>query len=197
MTYRDDFEDPALSGGPADAATQLLGDDALQAGGLAPVRAWVRTGSSANAVRVAKSRQKRKLAGVSQLNVLVPDGGRKVVTNLAKHLAAGGNLAAWAAGHLPPSQELTAARAELEDLRARLAAQPPTTPDLSAQLAETQTQLEALRAAMSAAKPSKSASPEIIQQRKSDWERGKKVRLCRGWRRHLARIAGWLDEPQR
>lgn len=70
-------------------ADAVLSDEALAAGGLVPVAAFMRTRSSANASRLKKSRAKAADAGLRQLNVVVPVAAHAAVKALAKELQAG------------------------------------------------------------------------------------------------------------
>ncbi|MCE4558256.1 hypothetical protein [Pelomonas cellulosilytica] len=76
---------------PIDAAA-VLPDEALAAGGLVPVAAFMRTRSSANASRLKKSRPKADVAGLLQLNVVVPVPGHAAIKAMARELQAGAAL---------------------------------------------------------------------------------------------------------
>lgn len=59
--------------GPPIEAEKVLSDDQLGDGGLIPVRAWMRTKPSANALRQARKKEKAEIeAGKRQLNVVAP-----------------------------------------------------------------------------------------------------------------------------
>lgn len=85
-TYIDDVPES-----PIDDAS-VLSDEALTAGGLVPVTAFVRTRSSANASRLKKSRAKAADAGLRQLNVVVPVAAHAAVKAMARELQAGAAL---------------------------------------------------------------------------------------------------------
>lgn len=70
----------------------ILSDDALSAGGLVRVNAFMRTKSSANAARVKKSRAKATENGVGQLNVVVPLAAHAALKAIAKDLQDGAEL---------------------------------------------------------------------------------------------------------
>lgn len=70
-----------------DGAT--LSDEALSAGGLAKVYAFVRKEYGPNAVRSERARQKATQAGSGQLNVVVPLAAHRVVKAMAKELQKG------------------------------------------------------------------------------------------------------------
>jgi len=72
----------------------VLTDDQLQAGGLRPVKAFVRTRVSRNAMRVKKHREKAAQEGLEQVNVVAPPDAREVVKLIAKRTAAGEPLEA-------------------------------------------------------------------------------------------------------
>jgi hypothetical protein len=59
--------------GPPIEIENVLTDENLNAGGLVPVSAWMRTKSSANALRQAKKKEKAEtLEGKKQLNLIAP-----------------------------------------------------------------------------------------------------------------------------
>lgn len=73
-----------------------LSDEALSAGGLARVYAFVRkeesANISANAERAKRARQKAAVAGAGQLNVVVPLAAHRVIKTMAKALQTGDSL---------------------------------------------------------------------------------------------------------
>lgn len=72
-------------------ADQVLDDEALHRGGLRPVRAWMRTKASGNALRQHRKREKAEDQGRRQLNVVLPsdEPTREVVKALAERLTDG------------------------------------------------------------------------------------------------------------
>lgn len=77
--------------GPPIDADSVLSDEQLGAGGLLPVRAWMRTKPSANALRQHRKREKAEDAGLRQLNVVLPadEPTREAVKALAERLTGG------------------------------------------------------------------------------------------------------------
>jgi hypothetical protein len=69
----------------------LLDDDALKRGGLAPVRAFVRTRQSTTGQRSARHRERQEANGRRQLNLTIPaeDGARAAMKELARAMSAG------------------------------------------------------------------------------------------------------------
>lgn len=70
-----------------------LSEEALASGGLVKVNAYVRTRSSANALRVKKSRQRAASDGLRQLNVVVPVEAHAAIKAFAKGLQRGNSVA--------------------------------------------------------------------------------------------------------
>jgi len=84
------FDDvPESPSATATTAAAVLSDEALAAGGLVPVTAFMRTRSSANATRLKKSRAKADAAGLRQLNVVLPVAAHAAVKAMARELQAG------------------------------------------------------------------------------------------------------------
>jgi len=73
---------------------RALSDEQLIDGGLAPVRAFVRTKQGKAAARQKRYKEKKVATGVRQLNVQVPDGDRDSVKRISEVLRAGGWRAA-------------------------------------------------------------------------------------------------------
>jgi len=59
--------------GPPVAESDVLSDEKLFQGGLVPVRAFMRSNGSANALRQARKREEKAKDGLRQLNIVVPD----------------------------------------------------------------------------------------------------------------------------
>lgn len=70
-----------------------LSEAALASGGLVKVSAYLRTRSSANALRVQKSRQRAASDGLRQLNVVVPVEAHAAIKAFAKGLQGGSSIA--------------------------------------------------------------------------------------------------------
>lgn len=88
---------------PADPE-KSLSDSELAAGGLVPVKAFMRTKASANALRVQKHREKKEAEGVKQINVQASEEARQVIKAIADRTKAGealGDVLATLAGTLP------------------------------------------------------------------------------------------------
>lgn len=76
----------------ATAPAVMLDDDALRSAGMVPVRAWVRSSASANALRVAKAKARAEAErNVRQLNVTAPtdDASRDALKAVARALCEG------------------------------------------------------------------------------------------------------------
>ena len=81
----------AVEGLPIESEKVLV-DEQLVAGGLVPVRAWMRTKPSANALRQAKKRENvETVQGKKQLNLVVPgdDASREALKAAAAALSDG------------------------------------------------------------------------------------------------------------
>jgi hypothetical protein len=61
------------SAAPAIDAADVFDDETLRRGGLVPVRAFVRSKASANAIRQQRKRDKQRAAGLAPLSVAVPN----------------------------------------------------------------------------------------------------------------------------
>lgn len=72
----------------------VLSDDQLSAVGLRPIRAFVRSDASKNALRVKKHREKAAAEGLGQVNVVAPDEAKAALKAIAKRTAAGEPLQA-------------------------------------------------------------------------------------------------------
>lgn len=64
----DRLEDATADQSVADEA-RVLDDEQLEAGGMRPIRSWVRTRASSNALRQRRKRQRDEQGGVKQVNV--------------------------------------------------------------------------------------------------------------------------------
>lgn len=78
----DRLEDAQSDQAAADEA-RCLDDQQLEAGGMRPIRAWVRTHTSGNALRQRRKRERDRSAGVSQLNVPAREEDHEVLRHLA------------------------------------------------------------------------------------------------------------------
>lgn len=72
LPIAEDHADPALEGEPI-AANDALTDEQLAAGGMVPVKAYMRTSKSNDALRQKKKRKKKEAMGLKQTGVIVPD----------------------------------------------------------------------------------------------------------------------------
>lgn len=70
----------------------VLTDDALAAGGLVKVNAFMRTKSSAGALRVQKHRDKMEAEGVKQINVQASEEARQAIKTIAARTGEGEKL---------------------------------------------------------------------------------------------------------
>lgn len=111
----DHLED-ARKGQPIDAE-QALSDEALEAGGLAPVKAWVRTRQSANAVRTQRHKEKLAAAGVRQLNLQAPEALHEALKEMAQAAREGRD---WRAPALSDEARRVVEVMERGGVRARL-----------------------------------------------------------------------------
>jgi len=71
---------------------KVLTDDALAAGGLVKVNAFMRTKSSAGALRVQKHRDKKEADGIKQINVEANEEARQAIKAIADRTKAGETL---------------------------------------------------------------------------------------------------------
>lgn len=71
---------------------KVLTDDALAAGGLVKVNAFMRTKSSAGALRVQKHRDKKEAEGVKQINVQASEEARQAIKTIAARTGEGEKL---------------------------------------------------------------------------------------------------------
>lgn len=67
---------------PIDVEAALT-DAELEAGGLEPIRGWVRRPSTKNALRVRRHKEKRASDGVRQVNLMAPEGAHGALRALA------------------------------------------------------------------------------------------------------------------
>jgi hypothetical protein len=70
-------------------ADRVISDDELRAGGLAPVRAYVRTKAGKSAERQKRYRDKQESEGFKQTNVQVPEEHQETIRELARKLREG------------------------------------------------------------------------------------------------------------
>lgn len=75
-------------------ADKVLTEDDLLAGGLAPVRAYVRTRAGKAATRQQRHREKLENEGVRQVNIVAPAEAHPVIRALAERLRQGEDLQA-------------------------------------------------------------------------------------------------------
>jgi len=68
---------------------RVLSDDELQAGGLQPVKAYVRTKASKAADRQKRWRDKKATEGLKQTNVQVPEEHQETIKEIARRLREG------------------------------------------------------------------------------------------------------------
>ena len=73
-------------------ADKVLTEDDLLAGGLAPVRAYVRTRAGKAATRQQRHREKLEKEGVKQVNIVAPAEAHPVIKALAERLRQGEDL---------------------------------------------------------------------------------------------------------
>jgi len=73
-------------------ADKVLTEDDLLAGGLAPVRAYVRTRAGKAATRQQRHREKLENEGVKQVNIVAPAEAHPVIKALAERLRQGEDL---------------------------------------------------------------------------------------------------------
>lgn len=81
-TLFDRIEDATADQAVADEE-KCLDDGQLEAGGMRPVRAWVRTRASANALRQRRKRERDEQVGVRQCNVQAAEEHHQVLRDLA------------------------------------------------------------------------------------------------------------------
>jgi len=92
MNGFDDFDRfiGAVPDGESDVVPGVaLTDEALAAGSLVKLDAFIRSPVSAAALRVQKHREKKESQGVKQLNVQVTDDARQVIKVIAARTSAG------------------------------------------------------------------------------------------------------------
>lgn len=75
-------------------ADKVLTEDDLLAGGLAPVRAYVRTRAGKAATRQQRHREKLENEGVKQVNIVAPAEAHPVIKALAERLRQGEDVQA-------------------------------------------------------------------------------------------------------
>lgn len=68
---------------------RVLSDDELLAGGLQPVKAYVRTRAGKAAERQQRYREKKEAEGFKQTNVQVPDEHQETIREIARRLREG------------------------------------------------------------------------------------------------------------
>jgi uroporphyrinogen-III synthase len=71
---------------------KALTDEQLHEAGLAKVEAFIRTKSSAAAIRKARQRQKEKAEGLKQVNVTAPQDVKPILQLIAKECSEGKKL---------------------------------------------------------------------------------------------------------
>ena len=86
-----DFLEDATGRSVIDADKALTEEDLL-AGGLAPVRAYVRTRAGRAATRQQRHREKLESGGVKQVNLMAPVEAHPVIRALAERLRQGEDL---------------------------------------------------------------------------------------------------------
>lgn len=96
-THIEDAENDQAMADPA----KTLTDEQLEDGGLRPVRAFVRTRASKNALRVAKSKELKAEQGIKQVNVQAPEQVHTALKEIARRTTAGESLAAAIAQAVP------------------------------------------------------------------------------------------------
>lgn len=84
IPLHDFVEDVTAGGASAIDADRALTDADLTAGGLVPIRAYVRTRASKNAARCAQARQRRAEDGIGQINVLAHEDAKEYIRRVAK-----------------------------------------------------------------------------------------------------------------
>lgn len=80
--------DDANRSAPPIEVSAVLTDGDLSRGGLASVRAWVRTKPGANAQRQARKRERQQAQGLAQITVVAPAEAKPALHAVAKALAA-------------------------------------------------------------------------------------------------------------
>jgi hypothetical protein len=83
-----DYIEDAEQGRPLNV-DQALTDQALEAGGLKPVKAWVRTKQASNAMRTKRYKERQAAEGVRQINVQAPQEAHEALKALAARTKAG------------------------------------------------------------------------------------------------------------
>lgn len=86
-----DYIEDAEQGQPLDVE-QALTDQELEAGGLKPVKAWVRTKQAGNAVRTKRYKERQAAEGVKQVNVQAPQETHEALKAIAARTKAGESL---------------------------------------------------------------------------------------------------------
>lgn len=87
----DRLEDATADQSVADEA-RVLDDEQLEAGGMRPIRSWVRTRASSNALRQRRKRQRDEQVGVKQVNVTARAEDHEVIRTLADASRQDGDL---------------------------------------------------------------------------------------------------------
>ena len=62
--------------------TRCLDDQQLEAGGMRPIRAWVRTRASGSALRMRRKREREQEAGIKQFNAPAPEKDHEMLRGL-------------------------------------------------------------------------------------------------------------------
>ena len=68
---------------------RVISDEELRAGGLAPVKAYVRTRAGKSAERQQRYRQNKEAQGLKQTNVQVPEKHQETIREIARKLRDG------------------------------------------------------------------------------------------------------------
>ena len=68
---------------------RVISDEELRAGGLAPVKAYVRTKAGKSAERQQRYRQNKEAQGFKQTNVQVPEKHQETIREIARKLREG------------------------------------------------------------------------------------------------------------
>lgn len=84
---------------------RVLTDDELQAAGLQPVKAYVRTKAGKAAERQQRYREKKKAEGFKQTNVQVPEEHQETIREIARKLREGEPVEGVAAPKPEPKPE--------------------------------------------------------------------------------------------
>ena len=84
---------------------KALSDEQLIEGGLAPVRAFVRTKTGKSALRAQRHKEKAASVGVKQINVMAPESVQPTIREIAKRTKNGEDLVEVMTSLLPDREE--------------------------------------------------------------------------------------------